>query len=129
MQLFFCPVTYMNYKQKIGKFGEILAKNYLIKRGYKIIDSNVKLSYQELDLVAIKDFLVVFVEVKTRVSQFYGSAENAFQSTKSERFRKGIEIYIGNKNLYNQEIRADLITVDINKVKKTAKIKHYKDIL
>jgi putative endonuclease len=119
----------MTHNQKIGKFGETLAKNYLIKHGYKIIDTNVKLSYQELDIVALQDDLVVFIEVKTRVSQFYGPAENAFQFTKLERFRLGIEMYISNKNLFNKEIRADLITVDINHIKKTAKIKHYRDVI
>jgi len=119
----------MTHNQIIGKFGEKLAKNYLIKHGYKIIDTNVKLSYQELDIVAFRDDQIIFVEVKTRVSQFYGPAENAFQFTKLERFRQGMEMYIENKNLYVEEIRADLITVDIDYIKKTAKIKHYKDVV
>jgi len=118
----------MSHNQIIGKFGEILAKNYLVKYGYKILDTNVKLSYQELDIVALKDELIIFIEVKTRVSQFYGPAENAFQFTKLERFRRGIEMYINNKKLHVEEIRADLITVDIDRIKKTAKIKHYKDV-
>ncbi len=119
----------MTHNQRIGEFGETLAKNYLVKHGYKIIDANVKLSYNELDIVALKDKQIVFVEVKTRISQFYGPAENAFQFTKLERFRRGMEMYIGNKNLYAEEIRADLITVDIDHIKKTAKIKHYKDVI
>ncbi|MBI2459489.1 MAG: YraN family protein [Parcubacteria group bacterium] len=119
----------MAHNQRIGEFGEILAKNYLIKHGYKIIEANVKLSYQELDIVALKDDLVVFVEVKTRISQFYGPAENAFQFTKLKRFRRGLEMYISNKNLSVENVRADLITVDIDHIKKTAKIKHYKDVV
>ena len=119
----------MSHNQKIGEFGETLAKNYLVRHGYKIIDANVKLSYQELDIVALKDELIIFVEVKTRLSQFYGPAENAFQFTKMERFKRGMEMYIGNKNLYAEEVRADLITVDIDQLKKTAKIKHYKDVV
>ncbi len=119
----------MTHNQRIGEFGETLAKNYLVRHGYKIIDANVKLSYQELDIVAFKDGWVVFVEVKTRISQFYGPAENAFQFTKLERFRRGMEMYVGNKNLCADEVRADLITVDIDHFKKTAKIKHYKDVV
>jgi len=119
----------MTHNQRIGEFGETLAKNYLIKYGYKIVDVNVKLSYQELDIVALKNKQIVFVEVKTRISQFYGPAENAFQFTKLEKFRRGMEMYIGNKNLYAEEVRADLITVDIDHLKKIAKIKHYKDVV
>lgn len=119
----------MSHNQRIGKFGEILAKNYLIKHGYKIIDANIKLSYQELDLIALKDNIVVFIEVKTRISQFYGPAENAFQFTKLQRFRRGMEMYMSHKNLPAEEVRADLITVDIDHIKETAKIRHYKDVL
>ncbi|MDO8668302.1 MAG: YraN family protein [bacterium] len=119
----------MGHNQKIGKFGETLAKNYLIRHGYKILDLNVKLSYQELDIVARKQDLTVFIEVKTRVSQVYGSAEDAFFSRKSERFRRGIEMYIKNNRISADDIRADLITVDISRLKNTAKIKHFKDII
>ena len=119
----------MAHNQRIGQFGERLAKNFLIKRGYKIMDANVKLSYQELDLVAGKNGLTVFVEVKTRISQFYGPAENAFQFSKLERFRRGIEMYMANKNLAAEDIRADLITVDIDHLAKIAKIKHYEDVI
>jgi len=118
----------MSHNQRIGEFGEILAKNYLIKHGYKIIETNVKLSYQELDIVALKNNQIIFVEVKTRISQYYGPAEHAFQFTKLRRFRRGMEMYIGSKKLFAQEVRADLITVDIDRIKKTAKIKHYKDV-
>lgn len=119
----------MNHNQTIGKFGEILAKNYLIRHGYKVVDVNVKLSYQELDIVARKHGLTIFIEVKTRISQIYGSAENAFAFTKSERFRRGIEMFIKNNRMSADDIRADLITVDIDRLKKTAKIKHFKDII
>jgi len=119
----------MTHNQKIGQFGDTLAKNFLTKRGYNILDSNVKLSYQELDIVAKKGGLTVFVEVKTRISQFYGPAENAFQFSKLERFRRGIEMYMANKNLIAEDIRADLITVDIDQVTKIAKLKHYEDVI
>lgn len=119
----------MSHNQQIGKFGEGLAKDYLIRRGYKIIDLNVKLSYQELDIVARKHGLTIFIEVKTRISQSFGPAEDAFAFTKSERFRRGIEMFIKNHKIYEDNIRADLITVDVDRLKKTAKIKHFKDII
>ena len=119
----------MSHNQAIGKFGETLAKNYLIRHGYKIVDLNVKLSYQELDIVARKQGLTIFIEVKTRISQIYGPAEGAFAFTKSERFRRGIEMFIKNYKISADDIRADLITVDIDRAKKTARIKHFKDII
>lgn len=119
----------MSHNQKIGKFGETLAKDYLIRHNYKIIGLNVKLSYQELDIVARKHGLTIFIEVKTRVSQVYGPAEDAFAYRKSERFRWGIEMFIKNNKISADNIRADLITVDINRLNKTARIKHIKDVI
>ncbi|OGF24219.1 hypothetical protein A3H09_01090 [Candidatus Falkowbacteria bacterium RIFCSPLOWO2_12_FULL_45_13] len=119
----------MSHNQAIGEFGEKLAKNYLIKQGYKIVDLNIKLSHQELDIVARKNGLTVFIEVKTRISQIYGPAEEAFALAKSNRFKRGIEMFIKNNKISADDIRADLIAVDINRLKKTAKIKHFKDIL
>lgn len=119
----------MSHNQAIGKFGETLAKNYLIRHGYEVIDANVKLSYQELDLVARKHGLTIFVEVKTRISQIYGSAEEAYGFTKAGRFKRGIEMFMKNNKIFADDIRADLITVDISREKKTARIKHFKDII
>lgn len=119
----------MNHNQKIGKFGENLAKDYLIRRGYKIISSNLKISYQELDIIARRHGLIIFVEVKTRISQIYGPAENAFVFSKSERIKRGVEMFIRNNKIAVENIRIDLITVDINRAKKTAKIKHFQDVI
>lgn len=120
---------FMTHNQTVGEYGEAIAKNYLIRQGYEIIKANVKLSYQELDIVARQNGLTVFIEVKTRISQFYGPAENAFQATKFFRFRRAVEMYLADNNLGADDIRADLITVDIDRLKKTARIKHYKDVI
>lgn len=80
-------------------------------------------------MVAEEHGIIIFVEVKTRVSRIYGLAEDAFASTKSERFRRGIEMFIKNHKISADNIRADLITVDIDRQKKMAKIKHFKDVI
>ena len=119
----------MAHNKNLGNFGEKIAKNYLIRHGYSIINANVKLSYQELDLVASRDGLLGFIEVKTRISQFFGPAENAFGRIKAERFRRGAEMYLRKNNILADNIRLDLITVDIDQYTKTAKIKHYQDVV
>ena len=127
----------MNYKQKIGEFGEKLAKNHLIRHGYKIIDANIKISYQEIDIIAQKGKRLIFIEVKTRTSLAFGSADTAMTAKKIGNLKKAILIYINRNNNFlkklNQPvdanfIRLDLISIDINKKNKTAKIKHYRDI-
>ena len=118
----------MNHNQKVGQFGEDLAIKYLLKNKYKIIDRNVKISYKELDIIAkIKD-KIIFIEVKTRTSQKFGFADESINSKKLHHLKKAINMYLDNKDLDPDKVRLDLIAIDINKSKKTAKIKHYKDL-
>lgn len=119
----------MNYNQRVGKFGEELARSYLVRHGYKIIDYNVKTSYQEIDIIAKLNDILVFVEVKTRTSDKFGRADEAVTSVKASNFKKAINYYLFKNNLKFKDAQADLIAVDINKFKKVAKIKHYKSII
>lgn len=119
----------MNHNQKVGKFGEDLAKNYLIKHGYKIIDRNIQIRYKELDIIAKLKNLLVFVEVKTRTSNKYGLADESITRKKIKNLKYAIKKYLNYTKTDYNDIRADLIAVDINKDKKIAKIKHYKDII
>ncbi|PIR12806.1 endonuclease [Candidatus Falkowbacteria bacterium CG11_big_fil_rev_8_21_14_0_20_39_10] len=125
----------MNYRQKVGKFGETLARDYLRRHGYEIIKTNLKVSYKEIDIIACRGRFVVFIEVKTRTSSAYGSADENLDSKKIDNLKKALNhyFYLNDNKLFNQEIdlnyvRIDLIAVDINRRKKIAKIKHYKDV-
>lgn len=118
-----------HYRQRVGKFGEELAKKFLIKRGYKIIDSNIKTSYKEIDIIAEKEKTIIFIEVKTRTSAKFGNAEDAIESRKIHHFKKAIQNYLFKNQLLYNEIRADFIAIDLNKNNKTAKIKHFLDII
>ena len=119
----------MTYNQKVGKFGEILARNYLIKHKYKIIAQNVKTSYQEIDIIAYIKGIYVFVEVKTRTSAIYGTADEAINVRKILNLKKAIINYLNKAKISSRNIRLDLISIDVNKSNKTANIKHYIDII
>jgi putative endonuclease len=85
----------MNKNQQIGAFGEKLAAEYLTRHGYVILDTNVKNSYQELDIVAAQGKWLVFVEVKTRLSQSYGDGIEAMSQKKQTALKYAINKYIG----------------------------------
>lgn len=119
----------MNHRQIVGKFGEGLAKDYLSRRGYRIISVNEKIGFKEVDIIARKDNLFVFIEVKTRVSSAFGGAEEAFNSAKFSNLQIAIEQYLYKNNLDGNFVRLDFISVDIDKYRKKANIKHYKDII
>ncbi|MBU2081199.1 YraN family protein, partial [Patescibacteria group bacterium] len=118
----------MEHNQAVGRFGETLAKKYLIKHGYSLVEANLKISFQEIDIIAKYQDLLVFVEVKTRTSLVFGEADEAMTYKKTSNFKKAITLYASSQKIDANNIRADLISVDINRDKKTAKIKHYQDI-
>jgi putative endonuclease len=68
----------MNRRQRLGKWGEKAARQYLLGQGYRILGENVRTPYGEIDLIAqhaADPELVVFVEVKTRTSSALGWPE------------------------------------------------------
>lgn len=113
----------------VGQFGEQLVQKYLLRNGYKIIGTNIKTSFKEIDIVAVKNSLLVFVEVKTRVMNADYLSEDAMTSAKTDNFRYSIELFLEQKNWENCEFRADLVCVNIDKVKMSAKISHYFDVI
>ena len=118
----------MNYKQRIGKYGEDLACDFLKRKGYKIISRNIKLSFQEIDIISKFGDTIVFVEVKTRTGNSFGEADEVVTDEKVENLQKAICQYLSINNLDSSQIRLDLIAIDISKENKTARIRHYKDI-
>ncbi|MEK7588086.1 MAG: YraN family protein [Patescibacteria group bacterium] len=71
------PKTTPTHKQLLGKKGEDLTASYLEQHGYRIIDRNFKARYGEIDIIAIKDAILIFIEVKTRVGRAFGLPEEA----------------------------------------------------
>jgi putative endonuclease len=119
----------MQHKDVVGRFGEELARRYLEKEGYLIVGSNIKLSYREIDIVCLKEGLLVFVEVKTRTSDFLGGAENALGSSKLRLLKKAAAQFVSQgADFYFRDIRFDFVAIDIDKASKKAKVKHYRDI-
>jgi len=67
----------MTRNQRIGKWGEQAAADYLKERGYEIVAGNVRTPYGEIDLIAKKGDFFIFIEVKARTSKTFGPPEVA----------------------------------------------------
>jgi len=116
------------YKKAIGAFGERLAKEFLIRRGYEVLAANVRISKLELDIVARKDGRLIFVEVKTRLASNIGPAEDALKSSQIKDLKRAMSAYcrINKKSL--ESSRLDFIAIDLKPKSSSAKIKHFQDI-
>ena len=106
----------MNNKEK-GDLGEKLAREYLIKNKFDILDSNYKAETGEIDIVSKYNDEIIFVEVKSRNSINYGYPSEAINSTKKSRIINTAKYYILEKNIINTSIRFDVIEVYLKKNK------------
>lgn len=98
-------------RKKLGKVGEILAYRYLKRRGYTILARNYSTPMGEIDIVAEDGDVLVFVEVKMRRSDAYGLPYEAINSKKMQKLTRLAQLYIKRKNLYNREVRFDIISI------------------
>ena len=101
----------IGYKQKLGKYGEEFAAEYLKKNKYKILERNYKNRYGEIDIIACKNKVTVFVEVKTRFSSRYGSPYEAVDFYKQRRIINSAKAYLVKKGQFYSDVRFDVIEV------------------
>jgi len=118
----------MNYRQTIGQFGENMAVDFLKRHGYTILARNLKISYKEVDIIAQFGRFLVFLEVKTKFCQGEGWAEEAFDERKFKNLQWALEEYLEKCHWDENYVRIDLIAINFDKNKKTAKIRHYTDV-
>ncbi len=94
-----------------GDIGEISVQNYLKKKGYKILETNYKNYFGEIDIVASLKNVIVFVEVKARKNANFGRPVEAVNAYKQNKIRTVAEIYLQRKNKFFNDVRFDVIEV------------------
>ncbi len=111
-------------RKKIGEKGEDRAARFLARQGYRILDRNYRVPYGEIDLIALDRGELVFVEVKTRTSDVYGSPELAVNPRKQARMIRAALGYIKYKRLHQMPCRFDVIAISPTKEKEIEHIRH-----
>ena len=130
-------------KQKVGEIGENIAVKHLVKHKYKILDRNYRKKWGEIDIIAKKNNVFHFIEVKSvscetwkyekiNVSQEtfgdYQPEENV-HPWKIKRLKRAIQSYLIEKNVSGEtEWQLDIMAVFIDFSKKRAKIRITEDI-
>jgi len=94
-----------------GKKSEIIAANFLKKKGYKILEVNYKNKIGEIDIIAQDKDYLVFVEVKARISRAFGDSLEAVNYKKQQKIRKVAELYLVVKYKTNANCRFDVVAV------------------
>lgn len=100
-----------------GARGEEEAARFLLRKGYTILQRNYrdKASRTEIDLVALQDECVVFVEVKTGSDRAFGAPETWVDTRKQKRVAQAASQYIHDNNLYATDCRFDVIGIIVDR--------------
>lgn len=101
----------MDNKKDIGNYGEKIATDFLIEKGFKIIEQNYHFGHGEIDIIAKDNNVLVFVEVKTRKNLEFGDPILAVTKNKQRQLKKIAEAYLYEKEITNTDCRIDVIGI------------------
>ena len=94
-----------------GKRSEIIAANFLKEKGYKILEINYKNNVGEIDIIAKDKDYIVFVEVKSRLSQKFGHPFEAIDEIKQQKIHAVASLYMVKNHKYGSLCRFDAISI------------------
>lgn len=98
----------------MGRIGESIALDYLIKNGHSLIIKNYSCKTGEIDIITSLGEMIVFTEVKTRTSIEFGYPSESITRNKIGKIITTAKIYMQKNNIKKQGIRFDAVTVLIN---------------
>ena len=98
-------------RSRLGQRAEIAAAAELGRRGYRIVGSNYRCKYGEVDLIAQEGGSLVFVEVRCRTTDAYGTPAESVTAAKRQRLVRTAQTYLDERNLGDVGCRFDVVEV------------------
>ena len=98
----------------IGATGEEIASEYLKLKGYKVLAVNSRTPFGELDIIARKNGFIIFIEVKTRVSDSLGPPYLSITRKKIRHLIKNALCYLKRHGLTGSDWRIDIVSVNLD---------------
>lgn len=95
----------------LGQKGEDFAALYLLEKGYRIMDRNVRNRNGEIDIIALDGRVLVFVEVRTKKGTAYGTAEESVTHRKRNKLRELALLYLQNHAASYPAFRMDVVAI------------------
>ncbi|MFZ5596260.1 MAG: YraN family protein [Bacillota bacterium] len=108
----------------LGLAGEEAAARYLKGKGFKIVERNFRCKLGELDIIARDGTSLVFVEVRTKSVQDYGTAGESINSRKKNKLRQLALYYLQKKQPGDIPLRFDVVAVTVDERSKIIKLDH-----
>ncbi len=109
----------------LGRKGEAIAKTHLEAAGYEILDENWTFGKAEIDLIACKNGVIIFTEVKTRTGNGFGEPEDFVNDRKQKLMASAADEYIYLMN-HQGDVRFDIVAI-LFTTSTTYNLKHIED--
>jgi len=127
-------------RQSLGRWGEAKAAEYLITKGYDILERNTRTPYGEIDLIAsqrsdltlsegVNETTIVFVEVKTRTSKTFGFPEESITDRKQAHMLAAAQSYLQEHPDLIGCWRIDVIAVQHYSTEGEVAFKHFENVI
>ncbi|HEX2033240.1 MAG TPA: YraN family protein [Chloroflexota bacterium] len=113
---------------RLGRIGEIAVAAYLERAGWKIVERNYRCPYGEIDIVGWDGRTLVFVEVRTRSSDRFGTPEESITATKKAHMARCAIAYLGSQPAPPTDWRVDVVAVVLAKGR-VVRLEHFKHAL
>lgn len=114
-------------RRQIGALGEQIARDFLLKKGYKVIRSNYRCPYGEIDIIARDGDCLVFVEVKTRTGPALGRPEESVNTAKQAKLRQVALHYLQENDGSPPDWRIDVVAIELDHQARPERIEIIKD--
>lgn len=102
----------MTDRKQLGQKGETLARDLLLREGYRVLETNFATRFGELDIVAEEGEVLCFVEVRLRSGRAFGLAQESLTATKRRHLLKAAQIYLTVHRRHESNCRFDLLALD-----------------
>ncbi|HEY4509531.1 MAG TPA: YraN family protein [Candidatus Paceibacterota bacterium] len=116
-----------NSRTEVGRLGEDLARKYLEKKGYRILEQNYRTRYAEIDLVAKQKDVLVFVEVRTKIGERFGTPEETLNPRKLQKVKRNAFSY-ASRVKWDKVYRVDAVCIVLDENHQVQRLNHYENI-
>jgi len=116
------------FNLKTGKIGENFAKAYLKKKGYNIIEQNYRTKFAEIDLIAKDKKELVFMEVRTKRGEMFGTPEETLNKRKLRKLWLNARGY-ENRMKWTGPYRIDAVCIVLKPDNSLERLNHYPSII
>ncbi len=119
------------FNRKVGKEGEKIAAKLLEDKGYKIIERNYYTRFGEIDLIASKNGVLTFVEVKLKHGDDFGTPEEMIGNSKLSQIQRMAEFYLMDKPqmaVIYKTYSIDAVCIMVGEDGEVKRISHYENL-